>query len=160
MSAKGGSLSLEPAFLLPTSPLDKAFHGTLGYNLNFDVGFSPDISVVFGAGYFNLRGTENPDYYLMLVPAWMGIKSKNQFLPGAEIYWEADATLYYEKSYLIQSSTGAQENLDGGMMLGAGYDVWWLPWLLTGMEAKLDFIYEAGRVYVMPQLGIRVGIRG
>src|SRR5688572_6041881 len=84
---RGGSFSVGPALLIPTSPLDKVFHNTLGYNVNFDIGVSPDISVIFGGGYYNQRGKENPDYYFVLAPVWGGIKSKNQFLPTVEVYW-------------------------------------------------------------------------
>src|SRR5688572_29365373 len=72
----GGSFSLHPAFFLPAAPLDKVFHSTLGYNLDFDIGFSPDWSVIFGAGYADFRDRRNPDHYLLLAPAWFGIKSK------------------------------------------------------------------------------------
>ena len=157
---RGGSFSLEPALLIPSAPLDRALNNTLGYNVNFDIGVSPDISVVFGAGYYNQKGKSNPDFYLALCPTWFGIKSKNQFLPTAEVYWEADAALYYEKSYLIQSSSGATENLDGGAILGAGFDIWWTRWLLTGFDMRQHLIIEDNQVFPMMQIGFRVGIRG
>jgi len=157
---KGGSFSLEPALLIPSSPLDKVVSNTLGYNANFDIGVSPDISVVFGGGYYNQRGQKNQDYYLLMCPVWFGVKSKNQFLPAAEVYWEAAAALYYEKSYLIQSSTGALENLDGGGILGAGFDIWWTRWLMSGFDAKAHLVVEDGQVFPFMQLGLRLGIRG
>jgi hypothetical protein len=157
---RGGSFSMEPAFLLPMAPLEKVFHNTLGYNVNFDIGVSPDISVLFGGGYYNLQGRRNPDYYLVMTPVWAGVKSKNQVLPTVEVYWEACAALYYQKAYLIQSSTGAIENLDGGGILGSGFDVWWTRWLMSGLDVRFHVIYEAGQVYPFTQIGLRVGIRG
>jgi hypothetical protein len=157
---KGGSFSVEPALLIPMSPLDKVFYNTLGYNLDFDIGVSPDFSVVFGGGYFNQQGRQNPDYYLVMVPAWLGLKSKNQFLPMAEVYWEADAALYYEKAYLVRSSAGAIENLDGGAILGAGFDVWWTPWLTSGLDARAHVLVEDGKVFPFMQFGLKLGIRG
>ncbi len=157
---KGGSFTLQPAFFLPARPLSSAFENTLGYNLDFDIGFSPDWSVIFGAGYADFKGTGNPDYHLLLAPAWFGLKSKNQFLPAAEVSWEMAAVLFYEKSYLIHSSVGAQENLDGGAMLGAGYDIWWTRWLLTGMQARILFVVEQMQIFPIMQLGLRIGVRG
>jgi hypothetical protein len=157
---KGGSFSIEPALWLPMGSLDKVLSNTLGYNVNFDIGVSPDISVIFGGGYYDQKGQANPDYNLLVAPFWAGIKSKNQFLPMAEVYWEADAALYYEKAYLVQSSTGSQENLDGGGILGAGFDIWWTRWLTTGFDAKFHLVVDDGEVFPFAQLGIRVGIRG
>jgi hypothetical protein len=157
---RGGSLSLEPAFLIPSGALSKVVSNTLGYNLNFDIGISQDFSMTFGGAYYNQQELANKDAYLMLCPAWAGFKSKNQFLPSAEVYWEVDAALYYEKEYLIQSGSGAIENLDGGGIIGAGFDVWWTRWLLSGFEAREHVVVENGQVFPFMQLGIRVGIKG
>jgi hypothetical protein len=157
---RGGSLTVEPAFLLPSGALAKVLSNTLGYNLNFDIGISPDFSLTFGGGYYNQQTLGNKDAYVALCPAWAGFKSKNQFLPTAEVYWEVDAALYYEKAYLIQSSSGAIENLDGGGIIGAGFDIWWTPWLLSGFEAREHVVYENGQLFPFMQLGIRVGIKG
>jgi hypothetical protein len=157
---RGGSLSLEPAFLIPTGALGKVLSNTLGYNANFDIGISPDFSMTFGGGYYNQQELANRDAYLMIAPVWAGFKSKNQFLPTAEVYWEADAALYYEKEYLIQTSNGAIENLDGGGILGAGIDVWWTRWIMSGFEAREHLVVENGQVFPFMQLGIRVGIKG
>lgn len=156
---KGGSFSLEPAILIPYAPLDTVLNNALGYNADFDIGVSPDISLVFGAGYYNLQGQQNPDYYLTMAPL-AGIKSKNQFLPMVELFWELDVAGYYEKSYLIQSSTGSEENLDAGGILGGGFDVWWTRWLLTGIDVRFHLVYEDQRVYPFSQFGLRIGIRG
>lgn len=157
---RGGSFSLEPALLIPSAPLDKTLNNALGFNVNFDIGVSPDISVVFGGGYYNLKGVSNPDFFLVICPGYGGIKSKNQFLPTVEVWWEADAAVFYEKSYLIQHSTGAMENLDGGGILGAGFDVWWTRWLMSGFNMKENLIVEDGQIFPFMQIGLRVGIRG
>jgi hypothetical protein len=157
---RGGSFSLEPAFLLPTNPLDKVLQNSVGYNINFDVAVSRNISVTFGGAYYNQRGSQNPDFYLLMAPVWGGLKSKNQFLPMAEVFWEMDWALYYEKAYLIQSSVGSQENLDWGGILGAGFDVWWTRWLLSGVEAKLHMVVDGQRFYPFMQIGLRLGIKG
>lgn len=160
INPRGGSFSLVPAFLLPASPLDRTLHPALGYNLDFDIGFSQGWSVIFGAGYNDLIGRQNPDYHLMLAPAWFGFKSKEQFLPAAEVYWEAAAVLFYEKGYFLNSSVGAQENLDGGAMIGAGLDIWWARWLLTGFQARILGVAEDGQLFPFMQLGLRAGVRG
>lgn len=157
---RGGSFSLEPALWIQTAPLDKVLYNALGYNANFDIGVSPDFSVTFGGGYYNQRGRGNSDYYLVMAPVWAGVKSKNQFLPLVEVFWEIDAELVYEKSYLIQSSSGAIENLDGAGVAGAGFDVWLTRWLLMGFETRLHLVVDDGQVFPFTQMGIRVGIRG
>ncbi len=156
----GGSLSFEPAFIMAAGPLQSRLATTLGYNLAFDVGVTTDWSVIFGGGYNDMAGTGNSNFRFMLVPAYFGLKSKNQFQNMAEIYWSLAGALYYEKIYMMNDGVGAQENLDGGAMFTAGYDVWWSRALLTGVEAKFHFIFEQAQIYPFVQLAFRFGFRG
>jgi len=156
----GGSLSFEPAFMLPAGALQDRLGIQLGFNLAFDIGVNADWSVIFGGGYNELPAMGNPDFRFMLVPAYFGLKSKNQFQNMAEIYWSMAGALYYEKIYMMNQGVGAQENLDGGAIFSAGYDVWWSRALLTGVEAKFHFIFEQAQIYPFVQLAFRFGFRG
>jgi hypothetical protein len=158
---RGGAFCVVPGVLLPAGALEKAFYAAPIYNLDFDIGVSPDWSVIFGTAYADLPSKLNRDAHLLTVPAWFGFKSKAQFLPAVELFWDFAGELLYEKTYIGgKSGTGSVENLDGGLMLGAGFDLWLTKWLVTGVESKAHLIFEGGQIYPFVQLGLRIGVRG
>jgi hypothetical protein len=157
---RGGSFCLTPSLILPVGSLAQQFNAGGLWNLDFDVGISPAWSVIFGAGYSDLQDQSNPDARLLLVPAWFGMKSKAQLKP-VELYWSAAGELVYEKAYVRgNTGTGSLENLDGGGVLGAGFDLWLTQWLVAGVESRAHFVLEGGQVYPLMELGLRLGIRG
>jgi hypothetical protein len=157
---RGGSFCLTPSLLLPSGVLASQFQAGGDWNLDFDVGISPAWSVIFGAGYADLKDQSNHDAGLLLVPAWFGFKSKVQLKP-VELYWSAAGELVYEKAYVTgNTGTGSLENLDGGPVLGAGFDLWLTKWLLAGVESRAHFVIEGNQVYPLMELGLRLGIRG
>lgn len=157
---RGGSFSLVPAVLIPAGRLATTFHAAPQINLDFDIGVNKRWSVVFGASYAQLQSKLNPDSNLLLAPAWFGFKHKAQIGPSVEVFWDIAGELVYEKLSIIHSGNGAVENLDGGVVLGAGLDLWLTKWLLAGIESKAHLIVESGEVFPMVQLGIRLGLRG
>jgi hypothetical protein len=141
--------------------LATAFNPGVEWNLDFDVGLSPAWSVIFGAGYSDLESRFNPEGRLVLVPAWFGFKSKSQFMPAVELYWSLAAEMMYEKAYVRgHTGTGSLENLDGGVTLGAGFDLWLTQWLLAGVNSRAHLVVEGDQVFPMVELGLRLGIRG
>jgi hypothetical protein len=158
---RGGSFTLSPGLLLPAGALATQMDPGGIWNLDFDVGFSPAWSVIFGAGYSDLGNSVNHDARLMLVPAWFGLKSKAQIKPAIELYWSLAAEMTYEKAYLTGNTGGGSlENLDGGGAAAAGFDLWLTKWLLAGVDFKAHFIIEGSDVYPLMELGLRLGIRG
>lgn len=157
---RGGSFCVVPAVLMPAGRLDLAYHPAPQVNLDFDVGINPRWSVIFGAGFSDHESKLNPDARLVLAPTWFGFKSKAQILPAVELFWDFAGELTYEKAYFRGSGIGSIENLDGGVLLGAGFDLWLTQWLLVGVESKAHLLIEAGEVFPMVQLGLRLGIRG
>ena len=157
---RGGSFCVVPAVLMPAGRLDAAFYAAPQVNLDFDVGISPHWSVIFGAGFSDHESKANPDTRLVLAPTWFGFKSKAQILPTVELYWDFAGELAYEKEYFRGSGIGSIENLDGGVTVGAGFDLWLTKWLVTGVESKAHLLIEPGEVFPMVQLGLRLGIRG
>jgi hypothetical protein len=157
---RGGSFTLMPAALLPTGRLAQTHYPGPQANLDFDIGINPSWSVLFGAGYAELEHKLTPEARLLLAPAWFGFKHKAQLGPSVEIFWDFAGELFYEKQYYIHSGNGSTENLDGGMMLGAGFDLWLTNWLLAGVETRMHFIVEPGEIFPMMQLGLRLGLRG
>ncbi len=157
---RGGSFTLSPAVLMPMGRLGTAFHAGPQANLDFDIGISPRWSVIFGASYASLESKLNRESSLMIAPAWFGFKSKAQIGPSVEVFWDFAGELVYEKQSFIHRGHGAIENLDGGMMLGAGVDLWLLSWLLLGVESRAHLVVEPGEVFPFMQLGLRLGLRG
>jgi hypothetical protein len=156
----GGSLCFTPSYLLPAGALEKALPQAFGYNLDFDIGTSPNLSVIFGGGYYDMAVRTNRDLHLLLAPGWFGLKFKYHFLPVVEFYWETAGSLYYQRMYYVHSSVGSEENLDGGVVLGCGWDLWLSRWFVTGIEAKYHLMMEPGRIFPAVQMGLRLGIRG
>lgn len=157
---RGGSFSLVPGVLMPVGRLAETFHAAPQMNLDFDIGISPRWSVLFGASYADLESKLTNRSRLIIAPAWFGFKSKAQIGPSVEVFWDIAAELVYEKLAYIHSGNGAIENLDGGAFLGAGMDLWLTSWLLTGVESRVHMVFEAGEVFPMVQLGLRIGLRG
>ena len=158
---RGGSFSLNPGLLLPAGDLASQISPGGIWNLDFDVGVSPAWSVLFGAGYSDLANKFNPEARLMLVPIWFGFKSKAQLEQAVELYWSLSAEMTYEKAYLTgKTGSGSLENLDGGAVAAAGFDLWLKKWLLAGVDCKAHFIIEGSQVYPLLELGLRIGIRG
>jgi hypothetical protein len=52
------------------------------------------------------------------------------------------------------------ENLNGGFVLGAGFDLWLTKWLLSGVESRCHFLIEGDQIFPMIELALRFGIRG
>lgn len=158
---RGGSFCISPALFMPASTLGTAFYPGGIWNLDFDIGVNPSKSVIFGVGYSDLGSRSNSDAHLVMVPAWFGFKSKNQFVPSVETFWSMAGELYYEKSYVSgHTGTGSLENLDGGVVAGAGFDLWLTKWLLAGVDSRAHFAIEAGQVFPFVELGLRIGLRG
>jgi hypothetical protein len=158
---RGGSFCVVPGLLLPAGSLATAFNPGVEWNLDFDVGVSKAWSVIFGAGYSDLESVSNREGRLVLVPAWFGFKSKAQFVPAVELYWSLAGELVYEKAYVRgNTGTGSLENLDGGAVAGAGFDLWLTQWLLAGVSSRAHFVVEGNQVYPLMELGLRIGIRG
>ena len=152
---------MAPALFLPAGSLANYFHPGLAWDLNFDVGVNPKWSVIFGATYTDLEARSNREARLVLVPAWFGFKSKAQFADAVEVYWSMAGELAYEKAYVSgRTGTGALENLDGGLVLGAGFDLWLTKWLLSGVESRAHLLFENSQTYPMIELALRLGIRG
>jgi hypothetical protein len=158
---RGGSFCVVPSLLLPAGSLAAAFNPGVEWNLDFDVGLSPAKSVIFGVGYSDLESSFNREGRLVLVPAWFGFKSKAQFDPSVELYWSLAGELVYEKAYVRgNTGTGSLENLDGGAVAGAGFDLWLTPWLVAGVSSRAHFVIEGGQLYPLMELGLRIGVRG
>ena len=157
---RGGSFCLTPSLFLPTGVLAQQFNPGGLENLDFDVGISPAWSVIFGAGYADLDNQFNSDAHLLLVPAWFGFKSKAQLKP-VELYWSAAGELVYEKATVIgNTGNGSLDNLDGGAVLGAGFDLWLTKAFLVGVESRVHLVIEGQQLYPLVELGLRFGIRG
>ncbi len=156
----GGSFCLEPALLVPVGDLQKSLQPAFGPNLDFDLGLSPRVSFIFGLSYYEMLDPQNPDFRFRMVPGWVGLKFKDHWPPSVEFYWEVAASGYYEKAYDIGASTGSQENLDGGLVLGSGYDLWFTRWLLGGVDVRYHLVAEQGTIFPFVQFGARLGIRG
>jgi hypothetical protein len=159
VGTRGGSLSAEPCFLIPSGGFGRAFHPTLGYNLDFDIGLSRRFSLEFGGGWYETKHLQNPDLRLMLTPGWLGLKVKEQWLPDVEFYWQTLAAGYYQKLYYVKSATGQEENLDGGLILGTGVDWWLRRWLLVGLTVRYNLMIESREVFPFTQIGMRLGLR-
>jgi hypothetical protein len=159
-SSRGGSLSVEPAVLIPVGSLEKTFGASPGIDLNFDVGISPRLSVVFGGGAFDLVSKTNPDLRFRLLPAWLGVRFKYRLAPIIETYWEASAAGYYEYLTYQNDVDARQDHLAPGGIFTSGFHVWFTSWLLAGIQSRLHFIEEDGRIFPMVQFGLMVGIRG
>jgi hypothetical protein len=157
---RGGSLSVEPSLLMPMGPLGQNYGAAAQANLDFDLGISPDWSMVFGAGYTTLPNLVQKDNYLTLAPAWIGLKSKAQFRQDVEIFWDLALEGMYAKEFYQNSGSGSIETLDGGGVAGAGFDLWLSPSLLIGTEVKAHLIVEGRDVYPFLQWGLRLGLRG
>lgn len=159
--SRGGSFGVAPAVFLPAGNLASYFHPGPAWDLDFDVGINPNWSVIFGATYVDLENRINRDNRLVLVPGWFGFKSKAQFAEYVEVYWSFAGELAYEKTYVMgKTGTGALENLDGGFVLGAGFDLWLTKWLLSGVESRCHFLVEGDQLFPMVELALRFGIRG
>ncbi len=157
---RGGSFTLEPAFLIPAGALAKVVQGGAGANVNFDIGLSPRWSMIFGGAFYDLRGSLNPDLHLVLAPAWVGLRHKAQFQRWVEAYADISVAGTYAKAFLTNSGTGSIETLDGGGIFGAGLDLIPLPWLVLGVSTRVHMIIEPGQVYPLLQMGLRLGVRG
>lgn len=156
---RGGSFSVVPAVLMPAGRLAETFYAAPQINLDFDIGINHRWSVIFGAGYSQMQSRLNEDAELLLAPGWFGFKSKAQIGPSVEVFWDFAGELVYEKLFILGSG-GSIENLDGGVVLGAGMDLWLTRWLLMGVESKAHLIIEGREVFPMVQLGLRLGLRG
>jgi hypothetical protein len=159
-SDRGGSFTLSPAVLMPVGRLAKTTYAGPQANLLFDIGINPRYSVIFGASYADLESKLTPDARLMIAPAWFGFKSKAQIGPSVEVFWDTAAELVYEKESYLRKGNGAVENLDGGIQVGTGLDLWLTPWLLAGVESLAHLVIEKDEVFPFVQLGIRLGLRG
>jgi hypothetical protein len=157
---RGGSFTLSPAVLMPAGRLATKIYAGPQANLDFDIGVNPRYSVIFGASYAELEEKLTPDARLVIAPAWFGFKSKAQIGPSVEVFWDTAAEIVYEKEYYRRVGNGSVENLDGGIQLGAGMDLWLTKWLLAGVESRAHMVFEKDEVFPFVQLGLRLGLRG
>lgn len=157
---RGGSFTLEPALLMPAGALAKIVDPGMGANVNFDIGFTPRWSMIFGGAFYDLRGKANPDLHLVFAPAWMGLRHKAQFQKWVEVFGDLSLSGTYVKAFLTNSGTGAIETLDAGGIVGAGIDLIPLPWLVIGVSTRVHLVIEPGQVYPFFQTGLRLGVRG
>ena len=157
---RGGSLTIEPAYLMPLGSLEKHLEPTLGYAASFDVGITPKISWIFGASYFEMKGLRNNALRFRLIPTWMGVRFKYRIPPVVESWWEVAGAAYIERIRIHGQPSSKQEHLTAGGQVATGINYFLNPWLLTGAQFRLHLVVEEDRVFPMTQFGLMIGIRG